>query len=110
MRKGEIWRIELADAQGHEQKGERPAVILGKANGMILAVPLTTNTDRAVLSHTIVLEPTKENGLADDSIVLVFQLRSLDKDRFKHKLGEITKEQMTEMNELLIDLLGLGSR
>lgn len=108
MKKGEVWWIELADTQGHEQKGERPAVILGKANGMITAVPMTTNANRAVLSHTLSLEPTKENGLTNDSIALVFHIRSLDKIRFKYRLGEITKEQIKAIDELLIALLGIA--
>jgi len=107
MRKGEIWQIELIDAQGHEQQGQRPAIVIGSANGMAIAIPLTTNTARAALSHTLVVDPTKENGLSDESVAMVFQLRSLDKSRFKRKLGEITKEQIKAMDEILLDLSGI---
>lgn len=110
MKKGEVWWVELADAQGHEQRGERPVVVMGRANGMIVAVPMTTNTDRAILSHTLVLEPTKENGLSEDSVVLVFHIRALDKTRLKRKIGEITKEETDMLDALTADLLGLAKK
>lgn len=110
MRKGEVWWVELADTQGHEQRGERPAVIIGKSNGMIIAVPTTTNLDRAALSDTLVLEPDKENGLAEDSVVLVFHIRSLDKSRFKRKLGGLAKEQMGAIDAILLELLGINAK
>ena len=77
---------------------------------MIAAVPMTTNTDRAILSHTLVLEPTNENGLTEYSVALVFHVRSLDKSRFKRKLGELTKEQMNAIDEMITELLELKQK
>lgn len=108
MRKGEVWWVGLAETQGHEQKGDRPAIVLGKANNMVIAVPLTTNTERAILSHTLIIEPTPENGLETDSVALVFQIRSIDKARFRRKIGELTIGQIRAIDEMLVGMLGLG--
>lgn len=44
MIKGEIWLVEIPQANGHEQSGERPAVILAEADANItIIIPLTSN-------------------------------------------------------------------
>ncbi len=106
MKKGEIWRVDLPEGRGHEQKSRRPALVLGGANGLTVAVPITT-ADRAGFPFTHVLEPTRENGLAETSVALVFQVRALDDERFVEKLGWIPKEQRAAIDGLLKDLLKL---
>jgi len=110
MKKGDVWWVELADAHGHEQRGERPAVILGKANGMTAVISMTANAGRAVLSHTLIIEPVKENGLTKDSVALIFHLRSLDKTRFKRRLGEVTAEEMAATDEMTADFLNMAAK
>ena len=39
MKNGTIWLVDLSDSKGHEQRGMRPAIIVGGANGLILVVP-----------------------------------------------------------------------
>lgn len=106
--KSEVWIVDLSDGKGHEQKGERPAVVLGKANGLIITVPLTSNVDKARFSYTHLIESTQENGLNADSVALLFQLTALDETRFKHRIGRIQKQQQTAIDELLKQLLKLG--
>jgi mRNA interferase MazF len=43
MKNGAVWLVDLTDAKGHEQRGMRPAIIVGGANGLILVVPLTSS-------------------------------------------------------------------
>ena len=45
MKKGEIWAVELPEGKGHEQKGERPALVLGRANALTIIVPFNTIGD-----------------------------------------------------------------
>src|SRR3989338_9803086 len=92
MKKGEVWAVDLSGGQGHEQSGRRPAIVVASANGLVLITPLTTSHERATLPYTEVIEPTRENGLSEVSIALIFQLKSIDKTRFRRKLGEITQE------------------
>ena len=107
MRKGSVWIVDFSSGRGHEQAGERPALFLGLANGLITAIPLTSNLERAKLSHTCVLEPTKENGLSEPSVALVFQIIALDKSRFRKMIGWITEEQKNSVDALIRDLMKL---
>lgn len=107
MKKGTIWLVDLQDGKGHEQKGQRPCIILGAANGIITVIPLTTNLDRMKLSHTHLFEPSKDNGLTEPSVALAFQIVSLDQTRFKKKIGWIPNEQRDLLDDLILSLLKL---
>ena len=98
MKKSEVWFIDLTDGKGHEQKGERPAIVVGKANKMIQVIPLTSNPNRAMLPFTVLIEQKPGNGLSCDSIALIFQITSLDETRFIRKIGEIEEKQQDLMD------------
>jgi len=105
MNKGEVWFVDLPEGRGHEQKGERPAIIVGSGNGLIVIIPLTTSFSLFDYPLTRLIEPTKENGLTEDSIALIFQIIALDKSRFKRKMGWITKEHKNAIDDLIKKLL-----
>ena len=107
MKNGDIWLVDLSDAKGHEQRGDRPAIIVGSANGIILVVPCTTTISSARFSHTFPIIPTPHNGLDDESIALVFQIVALDRKRFQHHIGIITEHQRLAIVALMRDLLKL---
>ncbi len=108
MKKGEIWIVDLSDGKGHEQKGQRPAVILGYANGLAVAAPITSNIAAAKFSHTFTLEPTQDNGLTVPSIVLIFQLRAFDQSRFEKQIGWIPNNQREAIDKLIKDLMKIA--
>lgn len=108
MKRGAIWMVDLPEGQGHEQKGQRPAIVIGSANGLVAVIPLTSNLDKAVFSHIEVIEQTKENGLSTDSIALVFQIKSIDKNRLMRRIGDASKEDMKKIDAQMSDLLGLS--
>jgi len=105
MKKGEIWFVDLLDGKGHEQKGERPAIILGKANKMVFVIPLTSSTERATMPFTIIIEQTPTTGLTTDSVALIFQLISLDESRFKNRIGCIEEKQQEELDIQIKEML-----
>ena len=105
MRRGEIWRVELSDAKGHEQRGERPALVMGSANGLVVVVPLTTTIATLRFSHTYSITPTSHNGLDRESVALAFQIVALDRDRFIRKIGNIEESQWQAIAALIKDLL-----
>jgi len=107
MKNGEIWLVDLSDAKGHEQRGERPAIIVGGANGLVIAVPLTSNPTTARFSHTLPISPDAHNGLDVESVALVFQLTSLDRERFVHRIGTLDGQQRVAIMALIRDLMGL---
>ncbi|OIO25302.1 hypothetical protein AUJ15_03475 [Candidatus Micrarchaeota archaeon CG1_02_55_41] len=107
-RKWQVWMVDMPAGKGHEQEGERPAIVAGGKNGLITAIPLTSEIKRAGFSHTLLIEPTKENGLLAESVALVFQLTSLDENRFKNQIGYVTGEHRETVDDLLKDLLKLN--
>jgi mRNA interferase MazF len=83
---GDIHWVQLPAANGHEQGGRRPAVILqndayaGRLP-VVLVVPLTTARAAMRFAGTTLIRPTAENGLQQASVALVFQLRAIDRRR-----------------------------
>ncbi|MFH1751848.1 MAG: type II toxin-antitoxin system PemK/MazF family toxin [archaeon] len=107
MKKAEIWIVELAEGVGHEQKGERPAIILSKANKLVTVIPLTSNLERAKFSFTEVIERTPKNKLYKDSIALVYQVTAQDESRFKRKIGAISKEKQDILDKLILEMFNI---
>lgn len=97
--------MDLYDSKGHEQRGRRPGLVVGSANGMVVVLPLTSNKDTARFSHTLPVDPSKANGLDSTSVVLAFQVASLDVGRFVHRLGKLSEGDMAAVDALLKDLL-----
>jgi len=94
--------------KGSEQAGFRPVVILSGnlANEFLRTVivcPLTTKIKE--YKGNPILNPDIKNGLKEKSEVLVFHIRSISKDRFVNKLGEVTPEVMEQMKKTLGDIL-----
>lgn len=110
MKKGEVWICDLAEGKGHEQKGERPAIVLARANHLLLVVPLTSNTDRAEFSFTELIEQTPDNGLSMDSIALIFQLGSQDESRAIRKIGVISKEKQEAIDKLILEMFKISAQ
>ncbi len=108
MKKGEIWLVKLPAANGHEQAGTRPVIILSETEANIaVVIPLTSNIQALRYPHTIEVKPSSINGLKTVSVVLVFQIRAIDKMRLNTKIGEIEEKVLTEADMMLRKMLRL---
>jgi mRNA interferase MazF len=92
MTTGDIHWIDLPDADGREQAGRRPAVVLltqpyCEQLPVVLVVPLTSALAALRFPGTLLLEPNERNGLRQQSVVLVFQLRAVDRTRVGERVG-----------------------
>ncbi len=108
MRQGEIWDLYLDPVKGSEQGGRRPAVIvsgnlLNKYLQVVIVCPLTTKIKN--YKGNLILEADKTNGLEKKSEVLTFHIRSVSKDRFDKKIGNINTEQVNFIKSTLDDIL-----
>jgi len=91
MDRGEIYDAELdapGTVPGHEQIGYRPVLIISPAaynirSLFVVIVPFTKTQKLGSLPHTITVEPSVQNGLDVRSILLVLQIRALDKRRIR---------------------------
>jgi len=108
MKQGEIWYVSLDPTKGSEQAGFRPVVILSgnmlnEHLNIVIACPLTTKIKN--YKGNIILEPNSENGLKHKSEVLLFHIRSLSKNRFTSKIGNISSFELSSLKEALNDIL-----
>ncbi|TQD39743.1 type II toxin-antitoxin system PemK/MazF family toxin [Haloflavibacter putidus] len=108
MKQGEIWQVYFDPIRGNEQGGNRPAVVvsgntLNKNLGVVIVCPLTSSIHN--FEGNPVLEATQENGLKRKSEIMIFHIRSLSKDRFKRKLGNITMPELSQIKQTIYDIL-----
>ena len=111
MTVGDIHWVQLPAANGHEQRGRRPAVILQDnqyAGGLpvVLVVPLTTARGTMRFAGTVFIQPTAENGLPQVSVALVFQFRAIDRRRVQERIGRVGTAVLQEMFAELDRLTG----
>lgn len=105
MKKGEIYYVDFGYAQGSEQGGKRPAVIVqndigNKYSPTTIVVPLTTQNKTKLPTHTAI-RATKS------SLALAEQIRVVDKSRILRYVGKITNEEMERLERALAVSLGL---
>jgi mRNA interferase MazF len=111
MTVGDIHWVQLPAANGHEQRGRRPAVIFqddAYAGGLpvVLVVPLTTAREAMRFAGTVLIRPTADNGLAQVSVALVFQLRAIDRRRVQERIGSVNEPVLHEMRAEFDKLTG----
>lgn len=116
MKRGDIVLVNLpkpASVPGHEQFGSRPALVVhdheqsGNNLSVIMIVPMTSKLKAQNFSRTILLQPSSQNGLSKPSVLLVFQLRAIDKKRIQKKIGVIEASVLKRVNQELQKLLGI---
>ncbi|MHA2008700.1 MAG: type II toxin-antitoxin system PemK/MazF family toxin [Promethearchaeota archaeon] len=98
----QIWDVDVTctDSQGHEQRGVRPCLIIKefeKTGDMVLLIPFTGILDSGRFPYTTKIERNDVNELDNDSIALVFQMKSVSKSRFKRKRGRITVSKYNDI-------------
>lgn len=112
--RGAIVLVDLDPTRGHEQRGQRPCVVVSDPEvatdqrfPLVCVVPVTGTAGEGALYP--LLRPSK-SGLTKDSWALVDQLRSVDKRRVRRVFGRITREEMSRVEEGMALFLGLGER
>ena len=111
MSVGDIHWVDLPAANGREQRGRRPAVVMqdddyGGDLPVVLVAPLTTARAAMRFAGTTLIRPTTENGLRQTSVALVFQLRAIDRRRIQEHIGNVSVEVLNAMFEELGKLTG----
>ena len=109
IKRGEIYYADLSPVVGSEQGGIRPVLIVqndigNKYSPTVIAAAITSQLSKAKLPTHI--ELGTEAGLAKDSVVLLEQIRTIDKKRLKEKICDISAIKMAEINQALLISLG----
>jgi len=110
IKKGDVYFASLNPIVGSEQDGERPVVVVqnnlaNKHSPTIIVVPITTVLKRMELPTHIPI--SKNRFLKKDSMILVEQIRVIDKKRLKAYLGHLKPEQMKLVDNAIVNIFEL---
>lgn len=111
IKRGDIYYADLSPVVGSEQGGIRPVLIIQNDVGnryspTVIAAAITSRKSKTKLPTHIPIE-AGGCGLQKDSVVLLEQVRTLDKRRLKEKMGSIDIEAMKAINQALSVSFGL---
>ena len=111
IRRGDIFYADLSPVIGSEQGGLRPVLIVQNDVGnryspTVIAAAITSRLDKTKLPTHIDIVAGKV-GLAKDSVVLLEQIRTLDKRRLKEKMGHLDEGMMHAVNAAIAVSFGL---
>ena len=112
IKRGDIYYADLSPVVGSEQGGLRPVLIVQNDVGnryspTVIAAAITSRMSKAKLPTHIDISGT-EAGLAKDSVILLEQIRTLDKKRLKEKMGHLDESTMTYVNSAIQVSFGLS--
>jgi len=113
VKRGDIYYADLSPVIGSEQGGIRPVLIVqndvgNKFSPTVIAAAITSQKEKSRLPTHIQL-PSLICGLSRDSVVLLEQIRTIDKKRLKEKMGRLDDTSMNEINRALSISFGLGA-
>ena len=110
-KKGEIYLVNFDPTIGHEAKKKRPALILSnnihnRYSPLVTVAPLSSNINKVYPFEVYVTK--KSTGLNENSKIMIIQLRSIDKKRLIHKIGNIEDEEiLTKINKVISEHFSL---
>lgn len=111
VKRGDIYYADLSPVVGSEQGGVRPVLIVqndvgNKYSPTVIAAAITSQQDKSRMpTHINVNGDTC--GLSKDSVVLLEQVRTIDKQRLKERMGNLSVADMNKINKALFVSFGL---
>ena len=112
VRRGDIYYADLSPVVGSEQGGLRPVLIVQNDTGnkhspTVIAAAIISQTGKARLPTHIELR-AQSYGLTRDSVVLLEQIRTLDKSRLRERMGRLDAQTMGAVDSAIAVCFGLG--
>ena len=112
VKRGDIYYADLSPVVGSEQGGIRPVLVIqndigNKYSPTVIAAAITSHIKKATMPTHIELA-AKDYGLNKDSVILLEQIRTIDKRRLREKIGRIDDGLMASVNNALSISFGLG--
>ena len=111
VKRGEIYYADLSPVVGSEQGGVRPVLIVQNNVGnrhspTVIAAAITSQINKAKMPTHIELG-ARSFGLTKDSVILMEQIRTLDKKRLRERMGCLDENHMNQVDEALAVSFGL---
>lgn len=112
VRRGDIFYADLSPVVGSEQGGTRPVLIVQNDTGnkhspTVIAAAITSQTGKARLPTHINIAGGSV-GLSKDSVILMEQIRTIDKRRLKEHMGHLDEKSMQLVDDAIAVSFGLG--
>ncbi|MBQ7473851.1 MAG: type II toxin-antitoxin system PemK/MazF family toxin [Oscillospiraceae bacterium] len=112
VKRGDIYYADLSPVVGSEQGGMRPVLIVQNDTGnrhspTVIAAAITSRLDKAKLPTHITLS-SQSAGLNRESIILLEQIRTLDKSRLRERMGRLDEKTMSAVDAALAVSFGLN--
>ena len=113
IKRGELYYADLSPVVGSEQGGVRPVLVVqndvvNRFSPTVIAAAVTSKLDKARLPTHIELS-AKLYGLSKDSVVLLEQIRTIDKRRLKERIGALSPQTMARVDDALLISLGFNA-
>ncbi len=113
VKRGELYYADLSPVVGSEQGGIRPVLVVQNDTGnkyspTVIAAAVTSKIHKARLPTHI--ELPQAFGLQKDSVILLEQIRTIDKRRLMSRIGELSAATMSKVNRAILISLGFGER
>ena len=110
IKRGELYYADLSPVVGSEQGGIRPVLVVqndvgNKYSPTVIAAAVTSKINKAKLPTHIELS-SNSYGLAKDSVILLEQIRTLDKRRLKERIGSLSDATMNRVDKAILISLG----
>ncbi|MCI9519010.1 MAG: type II toxin-antitoxin system PemK/MazF family toxin [Clostridia bacterium] len=110
VKRGQIYYADLSPVVGSEQGGTRPVLVIqndvgNKYSPTVIACAVTSQLTKAKLPTHIEVRQG-QFGLPKDSVILLEQIRTLDKRRLKERLGQLDAETMSKVDRAILISLG----
>lgn len=111
VKRGDIFYADLSPVVGSEQGGLRPVLIVqndvgNKYSPTVIAAAITSQINKAKMPTHIEISAQKY-GIAKDSVILLEQIRTIDKKRLREKIGHLDSNAMLFVDEALFISFGL---
>lgn len=110
-KRGDVYLVNFDPTVGAEIQKTRPALVLqndvsNEYSLITIVAAITSQFDETLYPTEVLIEPP-EGGITVNSVVLLNQIRSIDKQRLIRKLGELTEVTIEEVNQAIKISLGL---
>lgn len=114
VKRGDIYYADLSPVIGSEQGGLRPVLIVqndvgNKYSPTVIAAAITSQIGKTRLPTHIDVTADRF-GLSKDSVILLEQIRTIDKQRLKEKMGHLDDNVMKRVNDAIGVSFGLGAQ
>lgn len=113
VRRGDVYYADLRPVIGSEQGGIRPVLIIqndmgNKHSPTVICAAITSKMNKAKLPTHVELDSRRYN-MVKDSVILLEQLRTIDKKRLKDKVCHLDEEILNQVDRALLVSLGLNT-